>query len=422
MEIGGPTHANASFTATFTFNEAVSGFELSDIAVGNGTASALTETTLGTVWTARITPGTEGAVTLDVPAGAAQDAAGNDSTAATRLRVTYDVSALTVEITGPITPQNAAFEATFTFSAAVSGFALSDINVGNGTASNLRETTTGTVWTVLITPAGDGAVTIDVPAGAARDDDGNDSTAPARFSVLYDGTAPTVEIGGPTTPQNAPFEATFTFSTAVSGFELSDIVVGNGEASNLRETTTGTVWTATVTPAGDGAVTLDVAADVARDQAGNGNIAAAQLSVLYDASAPSAVTITAARGDGAVTLSWTDPADSTITGWEVRRDGGAWQAIDSSDASTTSHTVSQLTNGQSYAFEIRAVNPSGNGVVSNQASATPAGLPLAPTGFRATGCQSACKIDPLSACNIDPLSGTAEVVPVADRGDPRGFV
>ena len=37
-------------------------------------------------------------------------------------------------------------------------------------------------------------------------------------------------------------------------------------------------------------------------------------------------------------------------------------------------------------------------------------------------CQSALKIAPLSACKIDPLGGTAEVVPVANRGDPRGFV
>ena len=37
-------------------------------------------------------------------------------------------------------------------------------------------------------------------------------------------------------------------------------------------------------------------------------------------------------------------------------------------------------------------------------------------------CQSASNIDPLSACNIDPLSGTAEVVPVVNRGDPSGFV
>ena len=42
-------------------------------------------------------------------------------------------------------------------------------------------------------------------------------------------------------------------------------------------------------------------------------------------------------------------------------------------------------------------------------------------GWRLT-CQSASNIDPLSACNIDPLSGTAEVVPVVNRGDPSGFV
>ena len=41
---------------------------------------------------------------------------------------------------------------------------------------------------------------------------------------------------------------------------------------------------------------------------------------------------------------------------------------------------------------------------------------------RIVECQSALKIDPLSACKIDPLRGTVEVVPVANRGDPRGFV
>ena len=45
-----------------------------------------------------------------------------------------------------------------------------------------------------------------------------------------------------------------------------------------------------------------------------------------------------------------------------------------------------------------------------------------PRPQRLARCQSASKIDPLSACNIDPLSGTAEVVPVVNRGDPSGFV
>ena len=49
-------------------------------------------------------------------------------------------------------------------------------------------------------------------------------------------------------------------------------------------------------------------------------------------------------------------------------------------------------------------------------------LPIPMISALALGCQSAFKFDPLSACNIDPLSGTAEVVPVVNRGDPCGFV
>ena len=40
-------------------------------------------------------------------------------------------------------------------------------------------------------------------------------------------------------------------------------------------------------------------------------------------------------------------------------------------------------------------------------------------------CQSAFNLDPRSACKTDPperhVRGTVEVVPVANRGDPRGF-
>ena len=43
----------------------------------------------------------------------------------------------------------------------------------------------------------------------------------------------------------------------------------------------------------------------------------------------------------------------------------------------------------------------------------------------ASVCQSAFNLDPRSACKIDPperhVRGTVEVVPVANRGDPRGF-
>ena len=97
--------------------------------------------------------------------------------------------------------------------------------------------------------------------------------------------------------------------------------------------------------------------------------------------------LTAAAGDGQVTLSWTDPGNDTITGYELRVDSGAWADIAGSDADTASHTVTGLTNGTAYSFALRAANASGDGAVSSIA-ATPraavAGVPAAPAGLSAT--------------------------------------
>ena len=85
---GVPAISDAPFTATFTFPEAVTGFAVGDITLGNATASSFTVTST-TVYAALVTPTATGAVTVDVPANAAQDAAGNGNTAATQASSTY---------------------------------------------------------------------------------------------------------------------------------------------------------------------------------------------------------------------------------------------------------------------------------------------------------------------------------------------
>ena len=80
--------------------------------------------------------------------------------------------------------------------------------------------------------------------------------------------------------------------------------------------------------------------------------------------------LTATAGDGSVTLSWDDPADATITGYEYRTRWtgvawGAWQSIPSG----TSYTVDSLTNGTEYRFKVRAVNAVGS------SGAAPGGSP-----------------------------------------------
>ena len=242
-------------------------------------------------YTATITPVADGAVTIDVAADKAQDAAGNNNTAATQLSVTNDETKPTVTITSSSDPTSGAFTATFTFSEDVFGFGVGGITLGNGVASNFSSIS-ATVYTATITPLADGLVTIDVAADQAFDNPNNGNSAATQLSVTNDETKPTVTITTDASdPQSGAFTATFTFSEDVTGFASEDITVGNGAASNFNSTSA-KVYTATITPTADGAVTIDLAADKAQDAAGNNNTAATQLSVTNDETKPT-VTITA---------------------------------------------------------------------------------------------------------------------------------
>ena len=74
---------NAPVSVTATFSEPVAGFALDDVAVVNGVAGNLAGS--GAVYTFDVTPTILGEVTVDIAAGAAEDAQGNPSTAAARL-------------------------------------------------------------------------------------------------------------------------------------------------------------------------------------------------------------------------------------------------------------------------------------------------------------------------------------------------
>ena len=84
--------------------------------------------------------------------------------------------------------------------------------------------------------------------------------------------------------------------------------------------------------------------------------------------------LTATSGDGSVTLSWTDPEDSTITGWEYTVDGGSqWHDMAGAGASTTSYTVRGLRNGTEYTFSIRVKTTSVSGPASDSVVSTAGG-------------------------------------------------
>ncbi len=89
--------------------------------------------------------------------------------------------------------------------------------------------------------------------------------------------------------------------------------------------------------------------------------------------------LAAAAGNAEVTLSWADPSDASITGYQLRygetsvRDSAGWIPISGSDASTTSHTVTSLDNDAEYSFQVLATNGAGDGDASAWVTATPTG-------------------------------------------------
>ena len=270
-ETTGPV--GGAFEVTIRFSEPVTGFELEDIEVSNGTASNFNRVSSRT-YTVTITPEETGEVRVEVGSNVARDGARNRNRAAEPLVIEADLERPEVTIEGSTEPVGmAGFEVMITFSEPVTGFELEDIQVTNGTASNFTKVSPQE-YTVTITPEETGEVKVEVGEDFAEDATGNGNQAAEPFVIEADLKRPAVTIEGPTEPVGmAGFEVTITFSEPVTGFELEDIRVTNGTASNFIEISL-QEYTATITPEGIGEVRVGVPEEVAEDGAGNGNQAA----------------------------------------------------------------------------------------------------------------------------------------------------
>ena len=89
--------------------------------------------------------------------------------------------------------------------------------------------------------------------------------------------------------------------------------------------------------------------------------------------------VASTAGDGGVTLSWSDPVDSTLTGYQYRHrntseDGWNpdWTTIRGSNADTTSHTLTGLRKNIPHTFEVRTIRNTDQGPAASS-SVTPRG-------------------------------------------------
>jgi hypothetical protein len=77
---------------------------------------------------------------------------------------------------------------------------------------------------------------------------------------------------------------------------VGDITVSGGALSSFAASSS-TVYTATFTPSGAGATTIDVASGAFTDAAGNNNTAATQFNWTYDATAPTLSSVSIASNN-----------------------------------------------------------------------------------------------------------------------------
>ncbi len=315
-----------------------------------------------------------------------KDSAGNDAeltlTGVDTSGITIDTVAPTVTITAaaPNWTNTPLIPVTITFSEAVTGFTAADIAVGNGTKSGFA-TVNPYTYTVEIIPSGQGTVTVDVAANVAQDAAGNGNGAAVRLSRTYDSVAPAVTITSiaPNPTKNAPIPVTVNFSESVTGFEVDDIVVTNGIKNGFGGS--GTTYTVDITPAGAGAVTVNIAAGVAQDAAGNENTAAAAFSIDYITipGVPTGVAATAGDTDAVVRfISPSDNGGSPITHYTVYCFQGV-TPVQTVDTTGTYLTVTGLTNGLRYTFAVSATNAAGNSALS------PVSAGVTPTAYFAGG-------------------------------------
>ncbi|OFX20139.1 MAG: hypothetical protein A2041_10525 [Bacteroidetes bacterium GWA2_31_9b] len=179
-----PTNSN-SIPLTITFSENVTGFELGDIAVQNGSVSDISN--IDNVYSITLIPSGDGIVIVNIASAIANDLAGNTNTSASEFLIIYDGTSPTVTITSTAdnTISIPQFTANIQFSEEVNDFVNSDITLGNATLNSLT-TTDNILYIATISAINQGIVNVNIAAGVTTDFAGNSNIAASQFTITYD--------------------------------------------------------------------------------------------------------------------------------------------------------------------------------------------------------------------------------------------
>jgi hypothetical protein len=284
-----PNSANGAVTFTYTFSEAVTGFDANDITVTGGTKSTFTAVS-PTVYTLVVNtnPNSTTPINLTTSTTGVVDAAGNQVVTPNVYTQTVDSSVPTVQISDSVSgTANGVVTFTYTFSEAVTGFDTNDITVTGGTKSTFTAVSS-TEYTLVVTPTANSTtpITLATSTTGVSDTDGNTAVAPVDYTQTVDTVAPTVSsvvisaagASGTRVDPGDVVTVTTTYSEAVSGSPTTAPTLTIGTETGIAMTpgvSTGNTITWTyaigvngIADTGSISVVGDMAAGV-RDLAGN---------------------------------------------------------------------------------------------------------------------------------------------------------
>ena len=264
-----------SIHATFTFDEAVQDLPLAAIGAPHAHVAGLAKADDGKTWTATLTADGSGTWTgnaVSVDLTQMKDLAGNAGSG------TFTGAAYAVDTEGPTatlaldsTTLHGGSSATLTirFSEAVTDLTAAALQAPNATLTNLQPSGDGLTWTATLTPASGienavNSVTLDL--AKVHDALGNAGSAKATSdNYAVDTQGPTATLALDSTVLHSGGGATLTirFSEAVTDLTAGALQTPNATLTNLKHSSDGLTWTATLTPQGgvteaDNAVKLDL--------------------------------------------------------------------------------------------------------------------------------------------------------------------
>ncbi|MBV8255973.1 MAG: gliding motility-associated C-terminal domain-containing protein [Chitinophaga sp.] len=166
------TTVYGDFTATITFSEAVTGLTAASITATNATVSNL-QTTDNITYTCTVSPQNDGNVTLNVPAGAAQNTGSYNNTASNTLTLYYDKTPPAVTALTLPTPKYYKLGDVLNFSVkydkpiVVTGTPTLDVVLSSGTVSAQYQSISGNTLSFTYTVANGDLAPNNIGIGAA---------------------------------------------------------------------------------------------------------------------------------------------------------------------------------------------------------------------------------------------------------------